>query len=60
MGLFSNSKITKSSTGKTLCYENTSTKEYLDFIESFDHSKYSIINISNGYFGWQVTYKLKE
>lgn len=58
MGLLSN--ITKSSTGKTLCYRTQSTKKYLDFIENFDYEKYEIINISETQYSWSVTYKIRE
>lgn len=58
MGLFSD--ITKSSTGKTLCYHTQSTKKYLDFIENFDYEKYEIINISETQYSWSVTYKIRE
>lgn len=58
MGLFS--KVTSSSTGKTLCFQTDFLKKYLDFIENFNYQKYDIISINIDHYTWYVTYKLKK
>lgn len=41
------------------CYYCDSTTDYLDFLKTFNHEKYNIIDISHGQSYWYVTYKLK-
>lgn len=52
----STTDVSKSTTlGKYYLYETTDAQEYLAFLETYDKSRYEVVDISIGYYGPSIT-----
>ncbi len=59
-GTYASTNSGTENSGDYFCYYSDFTSDYLDFLKTFNYEKYEIVNITNGYSRWYVTYKLKE